>query len=77
VTVTNRVRQEGASAIVRGPAQIGAVAWWVGLAIEYPYGLFPPGDGSVIYVIDQGIFVAALVAWLVALVRWQTRNGEI
>jgi hypothetical protein len=36
--------------------------------------LFPPGDGSLLYFFNAGTFVAALVAWMVAVVRW--RRGQ-
>ena len=64
----------GVADLVRRPAVIGALLWWFGLAIEYPFGLFPPGDGSLLYFFNAGTFVAALVAWMVAVVRW--RRGQ-
>ncbi|MGA7227254.1 MAG: hypothetical protein WBZ40_07260 [Acidimicrobiia bacterium] len=61
--------------VIRHPAVVGAVLWWVGLAIEYPNDLFPPGDGSVLYLVNGGIFLAAMTAWIVAIVRWRRERG--
>jgi hypothetical protein len=49
----------------------GAALFFAGLLIEYQYGLFPPGDGT-LYVLNQVQFTAAMTCILVML--WQMRN---
>ena len=45
---------------------LGAVIFFLGLLIEYRYGLFPPGSGT-LYVLNQVQFFAAMSCMLVML----------
>ena len=52
----------------------GAALFFVGLLIEYHYGLFPPGNGT-LYVLNQVQFTVAMVCILVML--WQMRGMQM
>ena len=47
---------------------VSAVLWIVALFIEYQFGLLPPGNGSILYYIDQFMFFAALAGYLIMLI---------
>jgi len=51
----------------------GAILFFIGLLIEYHFGLFPPGSGK-LYVLNQVQFSAAMVCMLVML--WQMRKVQ-
>jgi len=44
-----------------------AGVWLIALIIEYKYGLLPPGDGSVMYYVDQSMFFLAQAGYLFML----------
>lgn len=52
----------------------GAALFLVSLLIEYHFGLFPPGSGT-LYVINQLMFLVAMVCLLVML--WQMREMQV
>jgi hypothetical protein len=52
----------------------GAALFFVGLLIEYDYGLFPPGSGT-LYVLNQVQFTIAMACILVML--WQMRGMRV
>jgi hypothetical protein len=60
---------------------VSALIWLVALTIEYAYGLLPPGDGSVLYYVDQAFFFVALAGYVIMLLGlWQSRaagNGSL
>ncbi len=54
----------------------GAILWMIALAVEYQYGLRPPGNGSGLYKADQGAFFVAQAAYLVMLLGiYRSRAG--
>jgi len=57
---------------VRGMS--GAALFFVGLLIEYRYGLFPPGSGT-LYVINQIMFLVAMVC--ICGMLWQMRGMNV
>jgi len=44
-----------------------AGVWLAGLFIEYKFDLFPPGNGSGLYYLDQAMFFLAMAGYLVML----------
>jgi hypothetical protein len=53
---------------------VSAVIWLIALFIEYRYGLQPPGNGSVLYYVDQALFFVALAGYLVMLLGlWRSK----
>jgi hypothetical protein len=52
----------------------GAVFFFVGLLVEYHYGLFPPGSGT-LYVINQIMFLVAMVC--ICGMLWQMRGMNV
>lgn len=65
---STRIRISGAVGMA------SAVLWLIALAIEYNFQLFPPGDGSALYVVDQVVFAAATAGYLFMLTGlWQSR----
>jgi hypothetical protein len=57
--------------MIRASAIVGMVAsavWIIALAVEYQFGLQPPGDGSALYRTDQAAFTLAELGYLVMLV---------
>ena len=49
----------------------GAALFCAGLLTEYRYGLFPPGDGSPVYVLNQVQFLGAMSA--IGAMLWEIR----
>jgi hypothetical protein len=48
--------------------------WLIALFIEYRYGLEPPGNGSLIYLVDQVMFFIALAGYLIMLLGlWKSK----
>ena len=48
--------------------------WLIALFIEYRYGLQPPGNGSLIYLVDQILFFIALGGYLIMLLGlWKSK----
>jgi hypothetical protein len=48
--------------------------WLIALFIEYRYGLEPPGNSSLIYLVDQVMFFIALVGYLIMLLGlWKSK----
>lgn len=74
VKLEDRAGRMGLAGWTSRPAIVGSLLWWVGLAVEYPNDLFPPGDGSLLYRFNQVTFLAALVAWTVAIALWRRRR---
>lgn len=67
--------QKNSSQMAGVLGMFGALLFFVGLLMEYRYGLFPPGSGT-LYVINQMMFVVAMACILLML--WgmrQTRAG--
>lgn len=57
---------------------IGMVAaglWLIALFIEYQYGLLPPGDGSLLYYVDQTMFFLAMAGYLTMLLGLRKSNA--
>jgi len=53
---------------------VSAGIWLIALTIEYKFQLFPPGDGSALYLVDQAIFFIAMAGYLFMLVGlWRSR----
>ena len=52
----------------------GAALFFVGLLVEYHYGLFPPGSGT-LYVLNQVQFTVAMICMLAML--WQMRGMRV
>jgi hypothetical protein len=53
-------------------AAIATVLWWIGLAIEYRFDLFPPGEGhGAPYQLNQAIFMVSLILLAVAILIWR------
>ena len=53
---------------------VSAVFWFIALLIEYRYGLQPPGDGSLLYYVDQIVFFIAQAGYLIMLLGlWQSK----
>ena len=52
---------------------VGSILFFVGLLIEYRYGLFPPGSGT-LYVFNQIMFLVAMSGILVML--WSMRDVQ-
>ena len=52
---------------------VSAGIWLIALTIEYRFQLFPPGNGSALYLADQAIFFIAMAGYLFMLVGlWQS-----
>lgn len=50
------------------------VLWLIALTIEYKFQLFPPGDGSGLYFVDQVMFLVAMAGYLFMLTGlWQSK----
>jgi len=48
--------------------------WLIALFIEYRYGLEPPGNSSMIYLVDQIMFFIALAGYLIMLLGlWKSK----
>lgn len=48
--------------------------WIIALSIEYRYGLQPPGNGSLLYFVDQIMFFIALAGYLIMLLGlWKSQ----
>jgi hypothetical protein len=60
-------------------AEIGmgsAVLWLIALLIEYSFHLQPPGNGSLLYYLDQALFFIAMAGYVILLVGlWQARTA--
>ena len=64
----NRIQMSGLVGMV------SAVFWFIALLIEYRYGLQPPGDGSLLYYVDQIVFFIAQAGYLIMLLGlWQSK----
>jgi hypothetical protein len=51
-----------------------ALLWLIALFIEYANGLQPPGNGSILYYVDQVLFFIALAGYLVMLLgMWRAK----
>lgn len=51
-----------------------AVLFLIALFVEYAFGLFPPGDGSVLYYFDQALFFIAQIGLLFLLFElWRAK----
>jgi hypothetical protein len=63
---------------IRTASIIGMVSaglWITALFIEYRYGLLPPGNGSLLYYIDQSMFFAAMAGYLTMLIGLLKSNA--
>ncbi len=54
---------------------LGAVLFFIGLLIEYRFGLFPPGSGT-LYVLNQVQFLVAMSGILVDVVGYENGAGR-
>ena len=64
----NQIRSSG----IIGIASAGL--WLIALFIEYRYDLQPPGNGSLMYFVDQLIFFIALAGYLIMLLGlWRSK----
>ena len=65
--------------MIRASAIVGMVAsavWIIALAVEYQFGLQPPGDGSALYHADQAAFTLAELGYLLMLIGlFRSRAG--
>jgi hypothetical protein len=65
--------------MIRASAIVGMVAsavWIIALAVEYQFGLQPPGDGSALYHADQAAFTLAEIGYLLMLIGlFRSRAG--
>ncbi len=53
---------------------ISAILWLVALTVEYPFHLQPPGDGSLLYYLDQFLFFIAMAGYVILLLGlWQAK----
>lgn len=53
---------------------VSAVLWIIALLIEYNFHLRPPGNGSLLYYLNQAMFFIAMVGYVILLVGlWQAR----
>ncbi len=53
---------------------VSAVLWLVALTVEYAFHLQPPGNGSLLYYLDQLLFFIAMVGYVVLLLGlWQAK----
>ena len=52
----------------------GAALFFAGLLTEYRYGLFPPGDGSPAYVLNQVQFPGAMIG--IGAMLWEVRTDR-
>jgi hypothetical protein len=60
------------AAAVTGMAS--AFIWLVSLEIEYAFHLRPPGNGSLLYYLDQALFFMAMVGYVILLLGlWQSQ----
>jgi hypothetical protein len=51
-----------------------SILWLTALYVEYRFGLLPPGNGSVLFYADQGVFFIALSGYLIMLLGlWQSK----
>lgn len=51
-----------------------AVLWLIALFIEYSFHLQPPGNGSLLYYANQGMFFIAMAGYVILLLGlWQVR----
>jgi len=64
----NRIKTLGAVGMA------SAVLWLIALTIEYKFQLFPPGDGSALYIVNQVMFLTATAGYLFMLTGfWQSK----
>jgi hypothetical protein len=54
---------------------VSAGLWITALFIEYQYGLMPPGNGSLLYYIDQFMFFSAMAGYLIMLIGFLKSNA--
>jgi len=53
---------------------VSAGIWLIALTIEYKFQLFPPGDGSALYLANQVMFLVAMAGYLFMLTGlWQSK----
>ncbi len=53
---------------------VSAIIWLIALTIEYSFHLRPPGDGSLLYYLDQLLFFIAMLGYVFLLLGlWQAK----
>lgn len=54
---------------------VSAGLWIIALFIEYQYGLWPPGNSSLLYYIDQFMFFVAMAGYMTMLIGLLKSNA--